>query len=67
MFTEKKYHAWKAKASTCEPIEGTDRILKGKSKRAVLDHLAYEENVVRQHYSLVVRCTDGTFWCVSEI
>ena len=67
MVTVKKYHAWKAKANTCEPVEGTDRILTGKSKRAILDHLAYEENVVRQHHSLVVRCNDATFWCVSKI
>jgi hypothetical protein len=35
-----KYNAWKAK-SNGEPIERTDRILTGVSKRAIIKHLAF--------------------------
>lgn len=63
---ENKYHAWKAN-SKGEPIENTDRTLLGSSKRAVLQHLAYEEGVEYHSYHRVVRCKDGSFWCVSKI
>ena len=61
-----KYNAWKAD-SNLEPIEGTDRIIKGKSKRAVIKLLAYEEGVPHMHNDMIVRCTDGTIWCVIKI
>lgn len=64
--TQKKYNAWKAD-SRCEPIEGTDRILTGESKRAVIRHLAFEEGIEHQHNDMVVKCKDGTMWCVSKI
>lgn len=61
-----KYNAWKAK-SNGEPIEGTDRILTGVSKRSIIKHLAFEEGVEYQHNDMIVRCKDGTTWCVSQI
>lgn len=61
-----RYNAWKAKPN-CEPIEGTDRILTGVSKRAILKHLAYEEKVEYQHNDMIVRCKDGNMWCVTKI
>ena len=66
MKTEKRYNAWKAK-SNGDPIEGTDRILTGVSKRAIIKHLAFEEGVEHQHNDMIVRCKDGTVWCVSQI
>jgi hypothetical protein len=67
MTKEKKiYNAWKAN-SKLEPIEGTDRILEGKSKRAIIRHLAYEEGVEHNHNDVLVKCKDGTFWFVSKI
>lgn len=62
----KTYNAWKAKTNG-EPIEGTDRLLTGSSKRAIIAHLAHEEGVNHQHNDVLVRCLDGTVWCVSEI
>ena len=62
----KRYNAWKADEK-CNPIEGTDRILVGQSKRAVIKHLADEEGVKHQHNDMIVRCKDGTIWCVSQL
>jgi hypothetical protein len=61
-----KYNAWKAK-SNGEPIEGTDRILTGVSKRAIIKHLAFEEGVEHRRDDMIVRCKDGKMWCVSQI
>ena len=66
MKTQHRYNAWKAK-SNGDPIEGTDRILNGVSKRAIIKHLAFEEGVEHQHNDMIVRCKDGTMWCVSQI
>jgi hypothetical protein len=66
MKTQHRYNAWKAK-SNGDPIEGTDRILTGVSKRAVIKHLAFEEGVNHQHNDIIVRCKDGTMWFVSQI
>ena len=66
METQNKYNAWKAK-SNGDTIEGTDRILTGVSKRAIIKHLAFEEGVEHQHNDMIVRCKDGTMWCVSKI
>ena len=66
MDTQYRYLAWKA-TSKGDPIEGTDRILKGSSKRAIIKHLAHEEGVEHQHNDMVVRCKDGTIWCVTKI
>lgn len=43
-----KYEAWKAKPN-CEPIEGTERIIIGNTKREVISYLAYEESVEHKH------------------
>jgi len=61
-----RYNAWKAD-SKCNPIPDTDRIFTGKSKRAVVKHLAYEEGVEHLHNDSTVKCKDGTIWCVSKI
>lgn len=66
MKTKHRYNAWKAK-SNADPIEGTDRILNGVSKRAIIKHLSFEEGVEHQHNDTIVRCKDGTMWCVSQI
>jgi hypothetical protein len=62
----KKYNAWKAK-SNGDYIEGTDRLLSGKSKRSILSHLSYEEGVEYKHDIMIVRCKDGTIWCFQEV
>ena len=61
-----RYQAWKAQPN-CDPIEGTDRILTGTSKRAILRHLAYEEGVEYEHSGIRVKCKDGTMWFVSKL
>lgn len=61
-----KYNAWKANENG-DPIKGTDRIITGKSKRWVINHLAYEEGVEIDPGALIVRCKDGTFWNASKI
>jgi hypothetical protein len=61
-----RYNAWKAD-SKCEPIPDTDRVFMGKSKRAVVKHLAYEEGVEHMHNDILVRCKDGTIWFVHKI
>lgn len=63
---ELRYNVWKAN-SQCEPIEGTDRILLGKSKRNVLKHLAYEEKVEYKHNDRVIKLPNGDMWCVSSM
>lgn len=62
----KKFNVWKAKSND-EPIDGTDRLLVGVSKRAVIKHLAYEEGVKHTPNDMIVRCKDGTVWCASQI
>jgi len=66
MKIQHKYNAWKAK-SNGEPIEWTDRIFTGVSKRAIIKHLAFEESVEHQHNDMIIRCKDGTIWGVSQI
>lgn len=66
MKTQNKYNAWKAK-SNGDPTEGTDRILIGVSKRAVIKHLAFQEGVEHQHNDMIVRCKDGSMWFVYKI
>ena len=61
-----KYNAWKADKNG-DPIEGTDRIFSSKSKRSVIKHLAFEEGVEHKHNDMIVRCKDGTIWCVHKI
>ncbi len=61
-----RYQAWKANPN-CDPIEGTDRILTGTSKRAILQHLAHEEGVEHNHNDMSVKCKDGTMWFVSKL
>ena len=62
----KKFNAWKAD-SKGNPIEGTDRILTGVSKRAVLKHIACEEKVDIQHNDMIVKLPNGDCWCVVHI
>ncbi len=62
----KKFNAWKAK-SNCDPIEGTDRLFTGNSKRDVLQHLAYEEGVEHNRNDMVVILPNGDMWCVSQL
>lgn len=66
MKEKNRYNAWKTD-SNLNPIEGTDRILTANSKRAVVRHLSYEEGVEYVYSSMIVRCKDGTLWCVSKI
>ena len=66
METKQKYNAWKALPNG-EPVEGTDKILVGVSKRAIMKHLAYEEGVEYKHNDLSVLCKDGTTWHASKI
>ena len=61
-----RYNAWKSKPNGY-PIEGTDRIFTGVSKRAIIKHLAYEEGVEHKHNDVIVRCKDGTMWSVIKI
>jgi hypothetical protein len=61
-----KYNAWKADAK-CDPIEGTDRVLEGPSKRWVAAHIAAEEKVTITPGAQIVRLLDGTFWCISKL
>ena len=63
MKTQKKYQVWKAD-SKCEPIEGTDRVLFGSSKKSVVKHLAYEEGVQYSEGDILVRCKNGDVWFV---
>lgn len=62
----KKYDVWKADKNG-NPIDGTDRVIKAKSKRDVIKHLAHEEGVEHNHNDMVVQCNDGTLWCCSSI
>jgi len=63
---DNKYVAWKT-LSDLEPISGTDRILLGKSKREIINFLAYEEKVPHNHNDMFVKCNDGTKWFVVEM
>jgi hypothetical protein len=66
MKKQNKYNAWKAK-SNGDPIEGTDRVLIGTSKRAIIKHLAHEESVEHNHNDLSVKLPNGDRWHVSKI
>lgn len=61
-----KYSVWLADSS-CNPIEGTDRILLGPSQRWIMKHLAYESGVEYRPNSLIVRLPNGNFWNASKI
>lgn len=60
---ERRYTAWKTD-SNLEPIEGTDRILKGSSRKSIVKHIAYEEGVTYKEGDILVRCKDGNIWFV---
>lgn len=55
--------AWKTD-SKLEPIEGTDRTLKGSSIKSIVKHIAYEEGVTYKEGDISVRCKDGNIWFV---
>lgn len=61
--TIKRYPCWKAD-SKGNPIEGTDRIIVGTSKRSVVRHLAHESTVDWKQGDLLVRLANGDCWCV---
>jgi len=61
-----RYNAWKTN-DNFEPIEGTDRILTGPSKRWIVKHLASEEGVEYKNDIMMVKCKDDTLWFVSKI
>jgi hypothetical protein len=60
-----KYYAYKVDKD-CNPIDNTERCLIGKTKRAVLKHLAHEEGVPAPLNPTVIRCKDKTIWCVTD-
>lgn len=65
METLNRYNVFKTNKN-CEPIEGSDRIITGLSRRAIAKHLAYEEGVEMPANSYIVRCKDGSIWHVSH-
>lgn len=64
MEKQKKYSVWLAD-SKCNPINGTDRIMIGPSKKYVLKYLAYEENITYQGWESLISLPNGNRWCVS--
>jgi hypothetical protein len=56
-----KYLCWKCSPNGY-PIEGTDRIISAKSKRAAIKEIAYAEGIVIEHGALLARCDTGEFW-----
>jgi len=63
MKNQKTYFVWKAN-SNGDPIEGTDRVLSGSSKKSVVKHLAYEEGVQYNEGDILVRCKNDDIWLV---
>ncbi len=63
MKTQRKYFVWKTN-SNGEPIDGTDRVLTGSSKKSVVKHLAYEEGVQYTEGDILVKCKNGDVWFV---
>ena len=58
----KLFHVWKAD-SNCEPIDGTDRMIRANSMREVMRMIAFEEKIINHiHNSLIVRLPHGDFW-----
>jgi hypothetical protein len=54
---ERSYIAWKTD-SKLEPIEGTDRVLKGSSRKSIVKHITYEEGVIYKEGDIMVRCKE---------
>ena len=65
METLNRYNVCKTNKN-CEPIEGSDRIITGVSRRAITKHLAYEEGVEIPANICIVRCKDDNIWHVSH-
>lgn len=64
---EYKFLVWKAD-SKCNPIENTDRILIGPSKRWIFNYLATEEKIkLNLHNGTVLRLPNGEMWCAVRI
>jgi len=62
----KRYCAWKTDKDG-NPIEGEEKYYTGVSKRRVLNHIAYENNIPYHHNPILVRLNDGTMWFVSQL
>ena len=61
-----KYYAWLSDKDS-NPIEGSDRIISGPSKRWILEMIAYENKVEHLHNSPIVRLPNGDVWCVRRL
>lgn len=62
----KTYNVWRSKPN-CEPIEGTDKVYSGKSKRSVMKHVAWENKVEINEGDIIVRLPNGEFFSCSLI
>jgi hypothetical protein len=62
---DKKFNVWRADAN-CNPIESTDKVYVGPSKRWIMKHIAYENGVKINHGDLIVRLPNGEMYCASE-
>ena len=63
--SKNKYNVWKTD-SKCNPIEGTDKIMRAPSKRWLMNHIAYENGVEILHGSLIVRLPNGDMWTATK-
>jgi len=61
----KKFNVWKTTPNG-DPIEGTDKIYTGPSKRWIIKHIAYENNVKIRTGALIVKLPNGEMFCASE-
>ena len=66
MKTQKRYMSWKTN-SNLDPIEGTDRVLKGSNIKSILRYLAHEEGVSYKEGDIMVKCDNGDRWAVRYI
>jgi hypothetical protein len=63
----KRYNVWETDGN-CNPIERSDKIFSGRSKRAVLKHLAYVNcDKTYQHHSMCVNLPGGHKLFVQKI
>lgn len=58
---EHTYNIWKCN-SNCEPIEGTDRIIKGPSLRWIMRQIAFENKVDPNQSYPIVKLSNGEFY-----
>ena len=62
----KKYYIWKTNSS-CEPIEGSNRILEGPSERWIIKHIAHENGIKVLPNAKLVRLENGDMWFAEVI